>query len=998
MIIVKCTTLILLIFFGVNATERDPKWAKKLQVVLQARDSYIEKLEMVKNEANAQNVEGLLKVLGKVSAQLTGIDNLDLSAVEKDRSLLKGILQQPEEPIVTKFFQSKQLKANYDKRGLGFILRTLRAHYDYRCIITLLSPPQSKPVDRIIPVDAMCSPIKKDLEKQGTFIFSTEKICSNIKQCAGAKTPHPYGNSDGTNTKDACTKDNRCDVAKALPMMGALLWYKISAFIAKSFCSNSLGRPEKSALTKNLKEIETMANLIMAYGSTFYWSDFFRKAAKEKAFSNLDKAMSMVEERKNAISFVSLACIDLQAEDMCAVGSIFKAFESLKKIKRDRINPPPTRNLRLYSKIDNAKMIKLKADALKHIKLLGNIQGLDTNLRTAVKGISKYFQGLAKYDQAIAQADVTFLTDKLREFDGKAKTLSEKVQKDIKDAMKALLVTQVAQVIEESTILGLKIAEHLNPLKVIFGGVEAADIYEQTAQVARSVQELARGSALMANLTSVYEDLSGLAKDFKDNADQISNLSDMVKAIKKNKIGEIGFDADKFIKGYGDYTPKVSRARLAKNDALWAAFKGETCNLLFGARGAGASVSQGVVGGMLRCERLEGTLAEFAALRENILDFQFDLVDALARVVRGNVAKKLAESITVTNDLLDASQLMLGFFMTQYRLQSHASLYCDKLEYLNQGEKITDCSRGRKTSICLPTGFFTNDDIDNIIACNPDTTYDADVRFVYIPTRPQFNGDTGYINLPSLAKGNSVTFRLPAQRSWLRKYNWLAGEEFLAPYVESFKLYLPLKEYKRGNEKQHSRTRIELTSVAGSSFSKTSNVVYNLPLQDSKYLTIYTQGYDRCPNGKEASNPYSLCNNLPKICDTNTRVPPITKSIMPTILSTWKVRYTVESGEKDLTWNAPNPATNLLMIAKVKLRFLPNLNPKKSRVLWHHRDETAFGCCTGNTYRPEWRDKRCVPCPSKPNGPTNSVSHLRGYYCEKGNEDVAGEPPESKNA
>ena len=999
MIIVKGTIFILVILSGVNATKRDPKWAKRLQDVLQARDSYIENLDKVKNEPNAQNVEGLLDVLGKVSAQLTGIGNLNLSTVETDRILLQGLLQQPEEPIVTKFFLSKKLKANYDKRGLGFILRTLRAHYDYGCITTLLSPPQSKRVDSTIPVNAMCSPIKEDLEKQDTFIFSTDKICSNIKKCAGAQAPHPYGDSDGTTTKDACTKDNRCDVTKALPMMGALLWYEISAFIAKSFCSNFLGRPAKSVLTTDLKEIENMANLVMAYGSTFYWGDFFRKAAKEKAFSNLNNAMSLVEERKNAISFVSLACIDLQAEDMCAVGSIFKAFESLKKIKRDRINPPPTRNLRLYSRIDHAKMLELKADALEHINLLGNIRSLDENLQTAVKGISKYFHGLAKYDQAIAQADVTFLTDKLKEFDGKAKTLSAKVEKDIKNAMTALLVTQAAQVIEESTILGLKIAEHANPLKVIFGGVEAGDIYEQTAEVARSLQELARGSALIANLEGVYEDMSGLAKDFKDNADQISNLNDMVEAIKKNKIEEIGFDADKFIKGYGDYTPKVSKARLAQNDALWAAFKGSTCDLLFGAQGVGASGSQGVVGGMLLCERLEGTLAEFAALRENIFDFQFDLVDALARVVRGNVAKKLSQSITVSNDPLDASQLMLGFFMTQYRLQSHASLYCDKLEYLNQGEKITDCSvsQGRKTTICLPTGFFTNEDIDNIIACNPDTTYDADERFVYIPTRPQFNGDTGYINLPSLAKGNSVTFRLPAQRSWLRKYNWLAGEEFLAPYVESFKLYLPLKEYKTGNEKQHSRTRIELTSVAGSSFSETSNVVYNLPFQDSNYLTIYTQGYDRCPNGKEASNPYSLCGNLPKICDTNTRVPPITKSIMPTILSTWKIRYTVESGEIDLTWNAPNPATNLLMIAKVKLRFLPNPNLTKRRVLWHHRDETAFGCCTGNTYRPEWRDKRCVPCPSKPNGPTDSVSNLRGYYCEKGKEDVAGEPPESKN-
>lgn len=81
-----------------------------------------------------------------------------------------------------------------------------------------------------------------------------------------------------------------------------------------------------------------------------------------------------------------------------------------------------------------------------------------------MKGISNYFKGLAEYDQGIAQADVTFLSDKLKEFDKQATTLSEKLEKDVKAAMTALLVTQAAQVIEESTILGLKIAQQMNPL------------------------------------------------------------------------------------------------------------------------------------------------------------------------------------------------------------------------------------------------------------------------------------------------------------------------------------------------------------------------------------------------------------------------------------------------------------------------------------------------------------------------------------------------------
>lgn len=316
-------------------------------------------------------------------------------------------------------------------------------------------------------------------------------------------------------------------------------------------------------------------------------------------------------------------------------------------------------------------------------------------------------------------------------------------------------------------------------------------------------------------------------------------------------------------------TYKVDQARLAKNDALWAAFKGSTCDLLTSAQGVSAAVGQGVVGGMLLCEKLEGTLAEFSSLRENIFDFQFDLVDALAAVVRGNVAKKLSESIDVSNDVLESSKLMLGLFIIQHRLQSEAALYCNKLEYRNLGKRLDDCSP--------ESGFYTEENLDNIIAFDAKRiSYFEEEKFVYIPTRPQFNGDTGFINLPSLAEGHLVTFRLPKNREWLRKYNWLGRGDTLAPFVESFKLYLPLKRYKRKKKtRRATKTRIHLISIAGSLISDTSDVVYNIPLEHSNFLTIYYQDHtsSQCSNGKEIQNPYSLCNNLPKLCDTITRVP-----------------------------------------------------------------------------------------------------------------------------
>lgn len=69
----------------------------------------------------------------------------------------------------------------------------------------------------------------------------------------------------------------------------------------------------------------------------------------------------------------------------------------------------------------------------------------------------------------------------------------------------------------------------------------------------------------------------------------------------------------------------------------------------------------------------------------------------------------------------------------------------------------------------------------------------------------------------------------------------------------------------------------------------------------------------------------------------------------------------------------------------------------KRWVLWYYRDEIVFGCCIGNIYWLEWRDKCCVLCLLKLNGFINLVSNLRGYYCEKGKEDVVVELLKSKN-
>ena len=164
-------------------------------------------------------------------------------------------------------------------------------------------------------------------------------------------------------------------------------------------------------------------------------------------------------------------------------------------------------------------------------------------------------------------------------------------------------------------------------------------------------------------------------------------------------------------------------------------------------------------------------------------------------------------------------------------------------------------------------------------------------------------------------------------------------------------------------------TLLPFWSIAGSHVAPDSDEVYLLQDEHNIYNTEYSENLPRC-SGRKIDNPYSLCNNLPDICDQSTRE--AGTSLLPTILSTWSVSYTMQSGSKRMKWIAPNPSTNLLIIAKLKLR-IPS---SQTKTLDQKPGKRTSGCCKGNRYRPSWNVRECIECPEL------SKSKLRGYYCE----------------
>lgn len=966
-------------------------WAPAFYDALKAKDSVVFALKSMERVVTVKKVRKVMRSLDELVSKIDGLNILDTDKIEGDLTLMGKLIHYNTGSIANRLFRSDFLTKDYN-REMGRMLRAFQGHHNFRCLQALWSSPNSlKGFD--FPIDYMCFKVERKLLKPQSHSFSTDKICHDVKQCSaggdsGPDKTHPYDETPRkvmTNVKDACQDDGQtCNVKKAVSMMGGLLWFKTSKFMARSLCQNYLKKKHprnkqvynQDTLTTELNDIKEMARLVMAYASTLNWKLFFEEAIQRRAYSNLQVALGLIREYERSFSSSKAACYELKADDVCIYGNINIEYQSIRKIQKYRRNPGKTRNLRLFQRTNHAKMVELKQGSLDYIQMLGNIRSVDENLGEATKGLKNYLVKLAEYDQGIAEQDVIFLAGKLDDFETESTKTMAKVKKGLSDVFIAAVSISSLKLADEGAQLAAQIAEvTTNPFKLIFGGVPVGEVLEQIAVIAQATADVAKVSRMLDTLSETLKNTVDLSKKLKNNADQIEKLQIMIDAIKTNSMDQIGADADLFVEAYGNYTPRVDKSDLEADDALWGAFKETACDVLYGADGVLAGAAQIPIKGMLMCENLEGTLAEYFALRENIFDFQFDLVDSLARVVRGNIAKKLAETIKTPNAPLQASQLMLGYFMTQNRLQSSASLYCDKLEYLNQGEKIP---------ICSPRiGLFLRRTLDDLIAYKPDTTYHLDERFVYIPTRAQFNGDTGFINWQTLKKGEAVTFRLPANQTWLRQFNWISkNNKKVVPFVQSFKLYLPRKTYD-SNSNTYSKTHIRLTSIASSAVGK-GDVAYNLPIEHSQYLTAYSEGFNpsRCPSGGNIANPYSLCDNLPNICDTTTRV--VGTSLMPTILSTWKLTYLTETSTiQKLSWDAPDPATNLLVVAKVKLRFPSSHNSKRSKV--PSMDTPAkLGCCTGNNYRPNWYGNTCIACPVKPDVPQDSKINLQGYYCEKG--------------
>lgn len=821
---------------------------------------------------------------------------------------------------------------------------------------------KNRPRGYTLPTERACGSMSRQ-----TIKVSVKDICPTLDRC----TNRPHGSA-----ANGCTSDNKCDVRKALPLMFGMLFYKVSFTFVDKFCTtqDEIADKMQEQFTVLHKEVQLIKAFIMTTQTPF--DELYRTALSRGAYSDINTAMQIVTENEKEMSVASVVCEDLEVSAFCPTAIIYHEYLILKALVKDRRNPGKMRDLRILNEIDHAKMLERLEEAVRHFELLAAIDGLDENLRAQVNGISNFFKGVATYDEGKASADVAFIQDKLTEFDGTFRSVTNKMETQLVDIMDKLRTILKVNLAEETGKLVAMVAENCNPLKAIFGGTDPAAMMDQAAKVAKAAGDYAKSLTMFSEMEgNVIPTTTELGTKLRDNQNQISALTQIVHKIQEGRSDTITDDASLFLEQYAGYTPRVNRNDLAANTQSWASFAEATCNLLTGTESVSGETGAAVIGAQLSCEKLESTIAEFEAVRENIFDFQFEIVDSLALIIRGNLAKKLSTSIqNEETDLLKADQLLAGYFMTQNQIQAHSWTFCDEIIYNKHG---------RQSEKCSPQGeLFSTSDVNRLIANPEDFRYTTFERTVYIPSRPQFPGDLGYISIPALAAGENVSFQLPRNMSWLQDYDWSDNTDpTSAMYVQSLHFFLPNKDYTENTEREQKTYTIVVKAEPGSYHTTESPTLYKLPSTHLTFINEYVEGYNPSNCANDIDNPYNLCNNLPDLCLRSSTSESTT--LMPTVLSRFSVSYSVTSGSSRLTWSGVKSTTTLRFIAKVRLLKFSSSTPATLEHMQKDissRETIVSQCCTGNKYRETWKNNNCVDCPS------NSTSVMGGYYCETNEE------------
>ena len=601
--------------------------------------------------------------------------------------------------------------------------------------------------------------------------------------------------------------------------------------------------------------------------------------------------------------------------------------------------------------------------------------------------LGKHFEKMASYDLQKATADVGFIRTKLKDFEDEVKTITNQLKPKLTKIINYALSSTIGNLAFHVSMLLIEVFANMNPLKHIFGQTDPRAMLEAQRNVAAAGVKVAEATKLKSILMDVLNMGQVLKEGFQKNAAFQKNTDALVTKIsaKLNTpakvIGddEVSRDADEFLDKYAEYSPNVTLAQIEQQGSLLESLVEDGCALIKDDVTVGSAVQAGIMASTGNCLTTKSDIVALVTTYSEMYQYQFDLMESLAEVVRSYTAftsaKTLQKKFKTSIKSGFKKDAQLDLLLIQMRLSSrlHRLLMvnnlCDYEEYMRGGVEPRQCKVARST--------LSDTSIDALVALSKSTCLRKRSDFVNIPTKPQHENDTAYINLDALYSGNGAIFQIP-DAVWLARYNWIFPDDVTnhAYYLEDMQLYLP------DDIKGKRKVRITVTPISAMKLFPTSAATqYALAGTGVKQIGFeYREPGQGCDQTRKKNNPYDNCEGK-KVCIKSTTTE---RKVSPSVFAKWKIKSSIWSISGKRVKPSVKFATNVTLRAFIKMCVVksgatygssPTKKPEVEYKVFHNTDK----CCNKEVENGYWNSimDKCETCPRE------SWSSTAGTYCRR---------------
>jgi len=605
------------------------------------------------------------------------------------------------------------------------------------------------------------------------------------------------------------------------------------------------------------------------------------------------------------------------------------------------------------------------------------VEWLNTELTKTInerfKGLRTYFEKVETFNKVKASADVDYINKRLSKYTNNIGSLSKQLGDKFNEILK-LAITAVALEIAEDTIqVGLAAAVLMNPLEKLFGGQSAGAFMDRSAKLGRSLTESGKVARLAKSFNTLKDKTISISGRFRNNTGVLEQIRVLITDAGKEKpTADFEAQKQKFLAEYAAYDPKVEKPELTGMTTTWANIIDSACEVILSKETLLAQTVVAYVKSSGLCSKTKVLAQEMIATYEEVYDFQFELIEAMATYMRSVTSLHAAASITAgyeesSNEADQGESVVqilkvltvVSYISYKTNLWQIIEAYCDILEYKEGGVRPSVCQ-----------GINTN--IANLVSHVSQECRDIEA-YKDVPTINSSSTDRTFLGISDLYAGKRLTFKIPNGK-WLVDNRWInARDKESAIVVKKFEVFVPTQSV------TERMVRVEAQITGWNQHTPPDGKNYVI-VPEKNFVFEYLEGAESCRKESEAlTNPYGP--NLPKLCplnvDENNCKELLQKtSLFPSVYSQWRVSL---SGYETAT--VPDPATVLKLKVGVKLCILNRSNTSKKMKVKTLRDK-ARKRLRGSTSCPDghyWDGDSgtCALCPE------GSKSALDGYYCEK---------------